>query len=55
MNINLTILKFDWPAGFARFELSIWNPGVDGPLSLDIIQKLEDHLKCKLIEIWAHY
>jgi hypothetical protein len=52
---KVTELGFDWPAGFARFELSIWNPETTRPLSPQIMKKLEEHLGCELVEIWAHY
>jgi hypothetical protein len=26
---SLTDLTYDWPCGFARFEIEIWNPGRD--------------------------
>ena len=53
--IKVTDLAFDWPAGFARFELSIWNPETTRPLCPQILKKLEEHLGCELKEIWAHY
>ena len=48
-------LTFDWPAGFARFELSIWNPEIERPVEKKVIIQLEELLGCSLIEIWAHY
>jgi hypothetical protein len=48
-------LSFDWPAGFARFELSIRNPDVPGPLDGMLRRRLEDLLGCPLLEVWAHY
>lgn len=29
-NVSLTDLGYDWPCGFARFELEVWNPNRDG-------------------------
>jgi hypothetical protein len=48
-------LLFDWPAGFARFELSVLNPNVSGDLSAAHLADLESILKCKLRHVWAHY
>jgi hypothetical protein len=42
-------------AGFAKFELCIWNPYADDGISEQQIKQLESLLGCKLIEIWAHY
>ncbi|MYX38770.1 MULTISPECIES: hypothetical protein [unclassified Streptomyces] len=27
---SLDALRHDWPCGFARFEIAVWNPGRDG-------------------------
>lgn len=48
-------LLFDWPAGFARFELSVLNPNVSGDLSAAQLADLESILQCKLRHVWAHY
>ena len=48
-------VAFDWPAGFAHFELSIWNPNTERPVDSAVRGKLEDLLGCPLREIWAHY
>lgn len=53
--INILSLKFDWPAGFSRFELSIWNPNITRPLPVEIKHKIESIVGCELMEIWAHY
>lgn len=50
-----TDLIFDWPAGFARFEISVLNPSVGGQLSAAAMADLESILGCKLRQIWAHY
>ena len=31
-SVLFTSLQFDRPAGFAHFELSIWNPNIEGGL-----------------------
>jgi hypothetical protein len=53
--VLLTELTFDWPAGFARFELSAMNPSISHDLPLEQVAELENVLKCKLKQIWAHY
>jgi hypothetical protein len=54
--LPFTSLKFDWPAGFARFCLSIWNPNVDdGLLTEAQLARIELILGCKLAQIRAHY
>jgi hypothetical protein len=52
--VAVTSLRFDWPAGFARFELSIRNPNVDRPIPDEVRQRLEVALGSPLLEIWAH-
>jgi hypothetical protein len=55
-NVLFTSLRFHWPAGFARFQLSVWNPDVDeGYLTADQLGELESVLGCKLVQIEAHY
>jgi hypothetical protein len=49
--VPLTSLKFNWPGGFARFELWIWNPGIGENLT----QEFEAMLGCNLLQIRAHY
>ena len=54
--VPFTSLEFDWPAGFAHFTLSIWNPNVaDGLLTIEQLGMLEEVLGCKLKQIRAHY
>lgn len=53
--IILTDLLFDWDGGFAKYELTIWNPNVLKPLDGYILRQMEQHLGCELKEIWAHY
>lgn len=48
-------LQFDWPAGFARFELSIWNPGIARNLNDEELGELETIFGCKLKQVRAHY
>jgi hypothetical protein len=54
-SVDITKLEFWQPAGFARFELSIWNPNIGRKLTEEEIKPLEETLCCKLIQIWAHY
>ena len=56
-------LEFDWPGGFARFELTIDNPQVERPidnpqsdtLTPAQLHELEAILGCQLRLIWARY
>jgi hypothetical protein len=56
-------LQFDWPGGFAEFELQIDNPQVENPivnpqedtLSPEQLRELENLLGCRLRVIWARY
>lgn len=47
-------LEFDWPGGFARFELTALNPDLE-TLTQAQIQELEEILGCRLKLIRAHY
>jgi hypothetical protein len=49
----LNELKYEWPAGFARFSIEIWNPELD--IAGSKLQELEIALGSSLIKIWAHY
>ncbi len=53
--VPLTSVHFDWPAGFAHFELCIWNPNIDRNLNDSEMAKLEAVLGCKLRQVRAHY
>lgn len=53
--VNTTDLIFEWPAGFAKFELSALNPELERPISESDITMLSNILGCKLLQIWAHY
>lgn len=50
---SLNDLRYDWPAGFARFVLAARNPNSD--LDDGKIHTLEGILACGLRKIWAHY
>ena len=53
-SVPFTSLEFDWPAGFAHFALSIWNPNVaDKLLTIEQMSKLENVLGCKLTDTSA--
>jgi len=54
--VPFTSLRFNWPAGIARFELSIWNTNApDGLLTAEQLGRIEAILGCRLIQIRAHY
>lgn len=53
--VPFTSLTFDWPAGFAHFELCIWNPNIARNLNDSEMAKLEAVLGCKLRQVRAHY
>jgi len=50
---NLNELKYEWPAGFARFSIEISNPETD--ISDSTFHELEVALGSSLVRIWAHY
>ena len=51
---TLNDLRYDWPAGFSRFDLRALNPDIPD-VPVDIHHKMETVLGCKLRRIWAHY
>jgi hypothetical protein len=53
--VPFTALTFDWPAGFARFRLSIDNPQVAYPVADKLVGELESILGCSLKQVWALY
>lgn len=53
--VRLIDLEFDWPAGFARFELSIRNPNISENLATPQLAELETILGCALRQVRAHY
>ena len=48
-------IEFDWPAGFARFELNVMNPNVKDNLTKTQLLQLEEILGCPLKQVRAHY
>jgi hypothetical protein len=48
-------LTFDGPAGFARFEMNVMNPGLKGDLPSEHLARLEEVVGCRLRLIWAQY
>jgi hypothetical protein len=50
---SLNDLKYHWPAGFARFCITINNPPPD--IADSTIQALNDALSTTLRKIWVHY
>ena len=53
--VPFTSLEFDWPAGFARFQLSVWNPTSEGDVPAEKLEKLSQVVGAPLKAIWAHY
>ena len=53
--VPFTQIKFDWPAGFSMFELSIYNPNIDRNLNDAELSQLETVLGCSLSQVRAHY
>jgi hypothetical protein len=53
--IPVHTIEFDWPAAFAKSELSIWNPNIKDNLSNDDLGKFEELFGCKLKQIRAYY
>lgn len=51
----LTSLQFDRPAAFARFELSILDPGIGEDLPQKQLAEFEKILGCELRQVRAHY
>ena len=52
---RLMDIEFDWPAGFARFELNVMNPNVGDNLTESQLHELEKILGCRLKQVRAHY
>ncbi len=53
---DLNALRYDWPAGFARYILRALNPEIEnGMLPADKLSALEEILGCKLRQIRTHY
>lgn len=50
---SLNELKYEWPAGFAKFSIEILNPTRD--ISDEELQDIETILETKLRKIWGHY
>ena len=49
----LNELKYEWPAGFARFSIEIWSSELD--ITGLKLQELEIALGSSLTKIWARY
>lgn len=54
-SVRLVDMAFDWPAGFARFEVSIRNPNASENLSDPQLVELSGILGCTLRQVRAHY
>jgi hypothetical protein len=51
---TLNDLRYEWPAGFARFFLEVRGPGVPEPPT-EMLEALQRTLGCELRTIWVHY
>ncbi len=51
---TLNELRYEWPAGFARFVLEVRGPGVPEPPAA-LLDALQRTLGCQLRTIWARY
>jgi hypothetical protein len=51
--VSLNDLTYDWPVGFARFELEAWNPQ-RGWLTDEELLQLSTVLDCQVRQIMAH-
>lgn len=52
---SLNNLRYQMPAGFARFVLSARNPDSGRNLTDDELEPIERELNCKIKQIWARY
>ncbi len=50
---SLNDLCYEWPTGFACFQLLARDPGND--LDKEALQALEKTLACSLRKVWAHF
>lgn len=53
--VDVMTLSFDWPAGFARFEINISDPNIARNLTTEELRDIEAILGCKLQQVRAHY
>jgi hypothetical protein len=53
-NLPFAALRFE-DAGFARFQLAIWNPDIDCPMPAEHQGQLEAVLGCGLRQVWGRY
>jgi hypothetical protein len=51
--VSLNELDYDWPCGFARFELALWNPG-RGWLTDEELSAVAHALGHPVCQIFAH-
>jgi hypothetical protein len=52
---SLNALRYNWPAGFARFSLRAQNPNIGGWLPPEDLSALENLVGCKLRQVYARY
>jgi hypothetical protein len=53
-SVRLPDMEFDWPTGFARFELEVWEPGRD-VLTADELAAVGAALGCGVRQVMAHF
>ncbi len=55
--VTLRSLSYDWPVGFARFTVDVWNPSpwLDDDDSVSAATALGDAIGVPLCGLWAHY
>ena len=53
--VHAIYLEFDWPAGFARFEMNVMNPNVVANLATSQLHQLETIFGCQLRQVRAYY
>ncbi|MDD5760080.1 MAG: hypothetical protein PHI06_13475 [Desulfobulbaceae bacterium] len=53
LEVSLNDLRYEWPAGFAKFSIEIRNPQIE--LSELKLKELEHILGSSIKKIWAHY
>ena len=51
--VSLNELRYDWPCGFARFELEAWNPNRDWLTAAELAE-VAAALGCDVHQILAH-
>ncbi|MFD3518938.1 hypothetical protein [Streptomyces sp. NPDC058653] len=53
VELSIDTLEYDWPCGFARFEIAVWNPGRDW-FTDEELTALADALGRPVRQVMAH-